>query len=165
VVKPLVLGEPPEARKLHTATLVGRKIYYLYGSSATNFLDDVVVLDMDVLEWSRPHVVTPRRPSPRFGHSATLVNGHEIWYYPTLQLPPPFQSLWLLAYSLKPFRCFSPGIRVYGGVNRVVNVAGRSHLVPTDPDWHVLDTSTMQWRTIRASVAAGTNVRLPEFCT
>jgi hypothetical protein len=105
VVKPLVLGEPPEARKLHTATLVGRKIYYLYGSSATNFLDDVVVLDMDVLEWSRPHVVTPRRPSPRFGHSATLVNGHEIWYYPTLQLPsfPKFVAACVLTQAVPVF--------------------------------------------------------------
>lgn len=134
VTKPLILGEAPLARESHTATLVGRKIYFMYGCSATAFMDDIVVLDMDSLEWSRPSVTSLKRPSMRFGHTATLVNDHEIW--------------------------------LYGGINRVVNVAGRTHLVSTDPDWHVFDTHTLQWRTINASVAVpasgkGSPAKLP----
>ena len=48
--------------------------------------------------------------------------------------------------------------RLYGGINRVVNVAGRTHLVSTDPDWHVFDTHTLQWRTISARAAASGKV-------
>lgn len=79
VVRPLIWGEAPLARESHTATLVGRKIYFMYGCSATAFMDDIVVLDMDSLEWSRPPVNSLKRPSMRFGHTATLVNDHEIW--------------------------------------------------------------------------------------
>jgi hypothetical protein len=80
-----VLGEPPAAREGHTATLAGRKIYFLYGCSSSSFMDDMVVLDMDNLEWSRPALLGDQ-PSPRFGHTATLVNDHEIWSPLILQL-------------------------------------------------------------------------------
>lgn len=78
------MGKPPMARQSHTATLVGRKIYIYGGSTESAFLGDVAVLDMDGLTWQYPIINPDGAASPRFGHSATLVNEHQIWWVGSL---------------------------------------------------------------------------------
>jgi len=74
----LAQNEGPNGRKWHTATQLKNKII-LIGGEATNkqFMRDVLVLDLETMEWTRSGVVLPE---PVAGHSAVAV-GDSIYYY------------------------------------------------------------------------------------
>lgn len=63
-------GERPVGREGHSATLVGNKIYVYGGSTLTELLDDVFVLDLQKGEWSPAGVAG--NTDPRAYHSAAL---------------------------------------------------------------------------------------------
>jgi len=73
--RPLVtLGELPEGRQGHTASLIGTSMFVFGGANAQGRLNDVVRLNLDTLRWSRLDSAGAAVPTPRWGHSAMLVS-------------------------------------------------------------------------------------------
>jgi Ras-related protein Rab-1A len=73
--EPHVVGASPEARFMHSACAVGRKVIFIGGCSRPGYKGargDVCVLDLDKGEWLYPKTAGDA-PSPRFGHSATHI--------------------------------------------------------------------------------------------
>lgn len=71
-------NEGPNGRKWHTATQMKNKLIVL-GGEANNkqFMRDILVLDLDNMQWSRSAVALPE---PVAGHSAVAV-GDSVYYY------------------------------------------------------------------------------------
>lgn len=79
-------GFGPSGRSLHTATVVGRKIYIFGGANSTGNRNDtsgfcdLYELDIDTLCWTECEIQnTP--PSPCYGHTATYIGDNRILYY------------------------------------------------------------------------------------
>jgi len=79
-------GIGPGGRALHTATVVGRKIYIFGGANSTGHRNDtsgfcdLYELDIDTMCWTECETQnTP--PSPRYGHSATYIGDNKILYF------------------------------------------------------------------------------------
>ena len=71
------IGQPdkaPSPRWLHTATTLpdGKSIYVFGGMDRTKRYDDSYLISTDKFRWSQPEV-SGSVPTPRAGHSATLV--------------------------------------------------------------------------------------------
>jgi N-acetylneuraminic acid mutarotase len=91
-------GPQPNARRGHTATRIGTRIYIwggLYGY--TKFLADLWVLDTANMEWSQPKMEgTP--PSPRAWHSAVAAGntGKIIFFGGTAGRSKFYNEVWML---------------------------------------------------------------------
>jgi N-acetylneuraminic acid mutarotase len=79
-------GIGPSGRSLHTATVVGRKIYIFGGANSsgnrndTSGFCDLYELDIDTLCWTECETHnTP--PTPCYGHSATYIGDDRILYF------------------------------------------------------------------------------------
>eukprot|EP01123_Difflugia_compressa_P010709 TRINITY_DN3994_c0_g1_i1.p1 TRINITY_DN3994_c0_g1~~TRINITY_DN3994_c0_g1_i1.p1 ORF type:complete len:633 (+),score=148.45 TRINITY_DN3994_c0_g1_i1:128-2026(+) len=79
-------GIGPSGRALHTATVVGRKIYIFGGANSTGHRNDtsgfcdLYELDIDTMCWTECETHnTP--PSPCYGHSATYIGDNNILYF------------------------------------------------------------------------------------
>ncbi|KAH8952145.1 hypothetical protein BDL97_09G069400 [Sphagnum fallax] len=73
-------GQLPSPRSLHTATCVGEKIVVFGGQEDNSAKNDVFIFDTVAKRWTMPKVLgTP--PSPRFAHSAVLLEGGRILIY------------------------------------------------------------------------------------
>ena len=98
-MKPFVLGTPPSPRQGtlplptsfsheclcvyllgHTATLVGRKIWFIGGADSAGMYLDVYTFDVETYEWAQPSVTGPAKLPGRYNHTAVLI-GKEIWIY------------------------------------------------------------------------------------
>ena len=70
-------GAPP-SRYGHTANLVaGTKMFVLCGWNGKDYFDDLYVLDLELMAWSRPEVSGPN-PTKRQGHSTVLIGDNLI---------------------------------------------------------------------------------------
>ena len=66
-------GGAPAARFDHTANLVsGTKMFVFGGWNGSEFYNDVYVLDLEIMAWSKPNCTGPA-PSPRKGHCSILI--------------------------------------------------------------------------------------------
>jgi len=79
-------GIGPSGRALHTATVVGRKMYIFGGANSsghrrdTSGFCDLYELDIDTMTWSECETQnTP--PPPCYGHSATYLGNHQILFF------------------------------------------------------------------------------------
>eukprot|EP01125_Pyxidicula_operculata_P011586 TRINITY_DN3797_c0_g1_i1.p1 TRINITY_DN3797_c0_g1~~TRINITY_DN3797_c0_g1_i1.p1 ORF type:complete len:385 (-),score=114.65 TRINITY_DN3797_c0_g1_i1:533-1687(-) len=79
-------GIAPAGRAMHTATVVGRKIYIFGGANSTGTRDDssgfcdLFELDVDTMTWTECETKsTP--PLPCYGHSATLYADNKILFF------------------------------------------------------------------------------------
>jgi N-acetylneuraminic acid mutarotase len=79
-------GIGPSGRALHTATVVGRKIYIFGGANSTGHRNDTTgfcdlyELDIDTMSWVECEAHgTP--PSPCYGHTANYIGDNRILYY------------------------------------------------------------------------------------
>jgi len=79
-------GIGPSGRALHTAVVVGRKIYIFGGANSSgNRTDssgfcDLYELDIDTMSWTECETHnTP--PSPCYGHSGTYIGDNKILYF------------------------------------------------------------------------------------
>jgi len=76
----------PSGRALHTATVVGRKIYIFGGANSsghgndTSGFCDLYELDIDSMTWTECETHnTP--PSPCYGHTATYIGDDRIFFF------------------------------------------------------------------------------------
>ncbi|KAJ7527897.1 hypothetical protein O6H91_16G075100 [Diphasiastrum complanatum] len=79
---PTVQGKPPPPRESHTATLFGYDRIVVFGGSGDgdgNYLNDVHVLDLKNMEWSRPSV-KGELPSCRDSHTSVVIGEQLIVY-------------------------------------------------------------------------------------
>lgn len=66
-------GGAPTARFDHTANLVGgTKMFVFGGWNGNDFFNDVYILDLEIMAWSKPNCTGPA-PSPRKGHCSILI--------------------------------------------------------------------------------------------
>jgi Rab9 effector protein with kelch motifs len=66
-------GGAPSARFDHSANLVGgTKMIVFGGWNGQDFFNDVYVLDLEIMAWSKP-VTSGPAPSPRKGHCSILI--------------------------------------------------------------------------------------------
>ena len=66
-------GGAPSARFDHSANLVGGTKMIIFGGwNGNDFFNDVYVLDLEIMAWSKPAVSGPA-PSPRKGHCSILI--------------------------------------------------------------------------------------------
>lgn len=79
-------GIGPSGRAMHSATAVGRKIYFFGGANSsgtrrdTSAFCDLYELDVDTMTWSECEVKgTP--PTPCYGHSATYIGHNKILFF------------------------------------------------------------------------------------
>lgn len=70
----------PAKRHLHTATLVGRRVYVFGGCDDRQLFDDVRALDLDTWEWTAPRV-RGRLPFKACGHAALAINNTVVLIY------------------------------------------------------------------------------------
>ncbi len=67
--EPAIAGTPPSPRAAHSATVIGRCIFFFGGNDGSRLFDDLHVLDLDTMVWSQPKTLgTP--PPARAGHTA-----------------------------------------------------------------------------------------------
>ncbi|KAK9124098.1 hypothetical protein Sjap_013700 [Stephania japonica] len=72
------LQTPPEPRFDHTATVHAERYLIIFGGSAhSTCFSDIHILDLDTMEWSRPHV-QGAVVTPRAGHASSAIG--ENWY-------------------------------------------------------------------------------------
>jgi len=71
----LTTGTPPSPRYQHSCTVVG-KYMIVFGGHGTCFLADTHVLDLESMTWMSYDV--ENSPSPRAGHSATLLDEEHV---------------------------------------------------------------------------------------
>jgi N-acetylneuraminic acid mutarotase len=79
-------GIGPSARSLHTAVVVGRKIYIFGGANSSGSRNDssgfcdLYELDIDCMTWTECETQgTP--PSPCYGHTATYIGNDKILFF------------------------------------------------------------------------------------
>jgi N-acetylneuraminic acid mutarotase len=79
-------GIGPSGRAMHSATAVGRKIYFFGGANSsgsrrdTSAFCDLYELDIDTMTWSECEVKgTP--PTPCYGHSAVFIGNNKILFF------------------------------------------------------------------------------------
>lgn len=81
--RPQVEGLGPSARGGHSATLVGSRIFvfggHRFGGDEAVYFNDCQVLDVDANQWKELRA-KGTAPSPRYGHSATLVGPRVILF-------------------------------------------------------------------------------------
>ena len=66
-------GGAPTARFDHTANLVGgTKMFVFGGWNGNDFYNDVFILDLEIMAWSKPSCTGPA-PCPRKGHCSILI--------------------------------------------------------------------------------------------
>jgi Rab9 effector protein with kelch motifs len=71
-------GGAPAARFDHSANLVGgTKMFVFGGWNGTNFYNDVHVLDLEIMAWSKPTCTGPA-PCPRKGHCSILIGTNMV---------------------------------------------------------------------------------------
>mmetsp|Transcript_18800 Transcript_18800/g.21242 ORF Transcript_18800/g.21242 Transcript_18800/m.21242 type:complete len:407 (-) Transcript_18800:331-1551(-) len=71
-------GSAPTARHGHSATLVNNtKVFIFGGCQNQTFFDDLHILDLEAMSWTRP-TVSGSSPKSRSGHSAVLVGNNLI---------------------------------------------------------------------------------------
>ena len=71
-------GGAPAARFDHSANLVnGTKMVVFGGWNGQDFFNDVYVLDLQMMAWSKPNTSGPA-PSPRKGHCAILIGSNLV---------------------------------------------------------------------------------------
>ncbi|KAM4017256.1 kelch domain-containing protein 2-like [Anomaloglossus baeobatrachus] len=74
--KPIVLGDKPAARSGHSACLLDRNLYIFAGWDIPYLYNDLYILDLGLMEFSRVEV-EGSSPTPRSWHSAACVsNSH-----------------------------------------------------------------------------------------
>ncbi|XP_069596519.1 rab9 effector protein with kelch motifs-like [Ranitomeya imitator] len=71
--KPIVQGDKPAARSGHSACLLDRELYIFAGWDAPVIFNDLYVLDLGIMEFSRVEV-EGNSPTPRTWHSAACVS-------------------------------------------------------------------------------------------
>mmetsp|Transcript_12924 Transcript_12924/g.21141 ORF Transcript_12924/g.21141 Transcript_12924/m.21141 type:complete len:513 (+) Transcript_12924:47-1585(+) len=78
-------GKAPQERSGHTQVVVGRTIVLFGGHGSAEdardcYFNDVVMLNVDKMEWLRSDSPPGPMPQPRSGHSAVLsASGHEMY--------------------------------------------------------------------------------------
>ena len=71
-------GGAPAARFDHTANLVGGTKMVIFGGwNGTDFYNDVYILDLQLMAWSKPECSGPA-PCPRKGHCAILIGSNLV---------------------------------------------------------------------------------------
>ena len=66
-------GGAPTSRFDHSANLIGgTKMFVFGGWNGKNFFNDVYILDLEIMAWSKPTTTGPA-PSPRKGHCSILI--------------------------------------------------------------------------------------------
>lgn len=79
-------GIAPAGRALHSATVIGRKIYIFGGANSTGYRNDtsgfcdLYELDVDTMTWTEceTHSIPP---PPCYGHTATYIGDNKIFYF------------------------------------------------------------------------------------
>jgi hypothetical protein len=73
-----VVGMPPSPRSDHTATVHANRYLLIFGGgSHSTCFNDLHVLDLQSMEWSRPKM-QGTFPTPRAGHAGVTIG--ENWY-------------------------------------------------------------------------------------
>eukprot|EP00457_Paulinella_chromatophora_P002760 gb/GEZN01002765.1/.p1 GENE.gb/GEZN01002765.1/~~gb/GEZN01002765.1/.p1 ORF type:complete len:741 (-),score=48.93 gb/GEZN01002765.1/:38-2260(-) len=67
-----VQGTPPCPRAAHSATVVGKKVFFFAGNDGKHLFNDLHILDTEIMVWSRSEM-SGNVPAPRAGHTASLV--------------------------------------------------------------------------------------------
>ena len=71
-------GGAPSARFDHSSNLVGgTKMFSFGGWNGDDFFNDVHVLDLEIMAWSKPNCTGPA-PSPRKGHCSLLIGTNMV---------------------------------------------------------------------------------------
>ena len=66
-------GGAPSSRFDHSANLIGgTKMFVFGGWNGEKFFNDVFILDLEIMAWSKPQTTGPA-PSPRKGHCSILI--------------------------------------------------------------------------------------------
>lgn len=115
----------PLARFGHTANLVGGTKMYIFGGwNGKDYYNDLHILDLEIMAWSRPNVSGPA-PSPRQGHSSILIGNNLVVHG---------------GFKLREDQLKNCGLNQGSAVNA-------SYL----NDIRVLDTDTFTWSRLRIS--------------
>ncbi|BBN13141.1 hypothetical protein MPTK1_6g01150 [Marchantia polymorpha subsp. ruderalis] len=153
-------GDPPSLRSGHTAIKVGKSLLAVFGGLVDKkFLNDLVVLDTDTLQWFKPECTGNGEsghigPSPRAFHVCVAIDCHlfifggrcgrkrlgDFWMLDT----DTWQWAELSGYGeLPPPREFAAGASVGNG--KIVIYGGWDGTKWLS-DVYVLDTISLQWR-------------------
>lgn len=157
-IQQLKTASAPPACASHTATIFTNMMIVIGGSSGSTRFHDFYTLNLDTLQWNRPHL-NGQKPSACLGHTATLVPGTADivifggwddnlqprqtlyrmkadtleWSKLSASGVPPSRRAWHTAVYVESMR----GILVFGGRG----VADQCY-----NDMHILDTDAMAWR-------------------
>ncbi|KYQ92341.1 Kelch repeat-containing protein [Tieghemostelium lacteum] len=85
------LGESmiqPSCRYFHSCNIIGTKGYLFGGYDGQSLLNDLYILDLETLEWSKPTVQGDHIPSPRCGHSSITIGNKLYVFGGTIQMDP-----------------------------------------------------------------------------
>lgn len=158
-INPLIEGIPPCQRGGHSATKVGRTIFFFGGhyyegqEEGFRYLNDLYILDIDNNKWIRPHF-TGIPPSPRYFHASVLA-GQKIFFFggrgprdrvlKDLHALDPETLEWFEGPegSGSPTARFGHSASVISG-NRIVIFGGQNGEIFFN-DVHILHLDTMSW--------------------
>ena len=74
-------GWSPPALEGHSAHVVQGKMYLFGGQSTNGPTNDLAVLDLARLRWSRATLVGPLRPAPRCFHAGWSDDSRRVWVH------------------------------------------------------------------------------------
>eukprot|EP00808_Paulinella_micropora_P027505 g7254.t1 len=80
-------GVAPCPRAAHSATVVGKKVFFFAGNDGKHLFNDLHILDTETMEWIRPNM-TGTIPAPRAGHTASLVGSKIVVFGGGTQMGP-----------------------------------------------------------------------------
>eukprot|EP01112_Ceratiomyxa_fruticulosa_P018201 TRINITY_DN5778_c0_g1_i1.p1 TRINITY_DN5778_c0_g1~~TRINITY_DN5778_c0_g1_i1.p1 ORF type:complete len:618 (-),score=107.39 TRINITY_DN5778_c0_g1_i1:53-1906(-) len=149
--RPSASGVFPSPRCVHTAALVGAKLF-LFGGYDGTFLGDLYIFHIDSMTWSRA-VTTGTSPTLRAGHSASVV-GTLIFIFAGGDDAHYLNDIFVFDTSRMEWSCpevtgNSPATRsrhsatVY---NNEIYIFGGGDQGRVYNDLHVFDTLTNSWR-------------------
>eukprot|EP00898_Chlorokybus_atmophyticus_P008108 jgi/Chlat1/8299/Chrsp78S07714 len=178
-----VKGEPPLARSGHTAAHIAGKLVVFGGLHEKQFLNDVVVLELDTQTWTRPlcvgtidspdtteeevpsHSVNEglgRVPGPRAFHVAVVVESRLLFVFGGRSGRDRLSELWVLdtatwQWSQPRTTGSNPVAREFAAGaalgNRVLVYGGWDGNALLS-DVHILDTVSMTWSLLQVSSPA-----------